>query len=76
MPLTRLLSMRYDQLKSLSYPLIELFIDVFLFFRVEVEQNLLNRKFKTLTAYYGDLVEEEQEYWNLFPERTGRLIPV
>ena len=62
MPLTRLLSMRYDQLKSLSYPLIELFIDVFLLFRVEVEQNLLNRKFKTLTAYYGDLVEEEQEY--------------
>lgn len=26
--------------------------------RVEVEQNLLNRKIKTLTAYYGELVNE------------------
>ena len=27
--------------------------------RVEVEQNLLNRKFKTLTAYYGELVDDD-----------------
>ena len=33
-----------------------------LFYRVEVEQNLLNRKFKTLTAYYGELVDEEANY--------------
>ncbi len=26
--------------------------------KVEVEQNLLNKKLKTITAYYGDLVEE------------------
>eukprot|EP00092_Neocalanus_flemingeri_P015914 GFUD01017231.1.p1 GENE.GFUD01017231.1~~GFUD01017231.1.p1 ORF type:complete len:539 (+),score=222.79 GFUD01017231.1:195-1619(+) len=29
--------------------------------KVEVEQNLLNRKMKTLTAYYGDLVGQEEE---------------
>ena len=29
--------------------------------RLEVEQNLLNRKMKTLTAYYGDLVGHEEE---------------
>jgi len=29
--------------------------------RVEVEQNLLNRKLKTVTAYYGELVEEEED---------------
>jgi len=29
--------------------------------RVEVEQNLLNRKLKTVTAYYGDLVGYEDE---------------
>jgi trimethylguanosine synthase len=27
---------------------------------VEIEQNLLNQKMKTTTAYYGDLVELEQ----------------
>ena len=36
-------------------------LSLYSIFRVEVEQNLLNRKFKTLTAYYGDLVEEEPE---------------
>jgi len=30
--------------------------------RVEVEQNILNKKLKTLTAYYGDLVEDEKDY--------------
>jgi len=29
--------------------------------RVELEQNLLNKKVKTLTAYFGDLVSEESE---------------
>ena len=29
--------------------------------RVEVEQNLLNRKLKTMTAYYGELVGHEDE---------------
>jgi trimethylguanosine synthase len=29
--------------------------------RVEIEQNLLNGKMKTTTAYYGDLVELEEE---------------
>jgi hypothetical protein len=28
---------------------------------VEVEQNLLNRKIKTLTAYYGELVNESED---------------
>jgi len=27
--------------------------------RVEVEQNLLNRKLKTITAYFGELVDDE-----------------
>lgn len=27
--------------------------------KVEIEQNLLNRKLKTMTAYYGDLVDEQ-----------------
>lgn len=26
--------------------------------RVEIEQNLLNKKVKTLTAYFGDLISE------------------
>ena len=28
---------------------------------VEVEQNFLNKKLKTITAYYGDLID-----WNTF----------
>ena len=28
---------------------------------IEVEQHFLNRKLKTLTAYFGELVKEQQE---------------
>ena len=27
--------------------------------KVEIEQNLLNNKIKTMTAYYGDLIDED-----------------
>ena len=31
---------------------------------VEIEQNLLNRKLKTMTAYYGDLIDyDTHSYW-------------
>ena len=29
--------------------------------RLELEQNILNRKFKTLTAYYGELLGQVEE---------------
>ena len=29
--------------------------------QVEIEQNLLNTKVKTVTAYYGELIQPEQE---------------
>ena len=28
---------------------------------IEVEQHFLNRKLKTVTAYYGELVKEQQQ---------------
>ena len=27
--------------------------------KVEIEQNLLNKRIKTMTAYYGDLIDED-----------------
>ena len=29
--------------------------------KVEIEQNLLNNKLKTMTAYYGNLIDDDSE---------------
>jgi len=30
-----------------------------------VEQNLLNKKVKTITAYFGELVFDEAQWWHI-----------